>query len=154
MTAGVVLPVVPPTARFPRPAGSNGPRRPLPLPPTPSSAPARPPVFGLATLDCNGRLADGALVAALGWGVQTRLDIRVRAGLVLIQPDPHAVFRLTRSGHVRLPANVRDWCALATGDRVLLIADLEAGLLVLHPPAALTTMVSQFHAAMLGGGAE
>jgi hypothetical protein len=39
------------------------------------------------------------------------------------------------------------------GHRVLLTADLGAGLLVVHPPAAVTAMVAAFHAAMLGGDA-
>jgi hypothetical protein len=85
--------------------------------------------------------------------VDTRLDIRVRSGLVLITADPHAVFRMTRAGQVRLSAGVRNWCDLAAGDRVLLTADLCAGLLVVHPPAAVAAMISQFYAAVLGGEA-
>jgi hypothetical protein len=52
------------------------------------------------------------VVRALGWDVGTRLDIRVRAGLVLITADPHAVFRVTHPGQVRIPAGVRDWCGM------------------------------------------
>jgi bifunctional DNA-binding transcriptional regulator/antitoxin component of YhaV-PrlF toxin-antitoxin module len=73
---------------------------------------------------------------------------------VLIAADRHAVFRMARAGHVPIPAGVRDWCGLATGDRVLLAADLAAGLLVVHPPAALTAMTSEYLAAALGGEAE
>lgn len=108
-------------------------------------------VYGVATLDCNGRLADAAVVAALGWSVDTRLGIRVRSGLVLITADPYAVFRMTRAGQVRLSVGVRDWCGLAAGDRVFLTADPRAGLLVVHPPTAVAAMVSLFHADALGG---
>ncbi|GAA0908378.1 hypothetical protein GCM10009558_011720 [Virgisporangium aurantiacum] len=113
-------------------------------------------MFGVATVDRDGRLAEAVVLAALGWGVGTRLDIRVRAGLVLTAADPCAVFRMTRPGQVRIPAGVRDWCGLATGHRVLLTADpaagLGAGLLVVHPPAAVAAMVERFHAAVLDGG--
>jgi len=153
MTAGVVGPVIPQSAAARRATGSDAARRPLPLPPAPSIARGGSTVFGVATLDCNGRLAEGSVVAALGWGVGTRLDIRVLAGLVLIAADPYAVFRMTRPGQLRIPAGVRDWCGLAPGHRVLLTADLDAALLVVHPPAAMAAMVSQFHAAVLGGDA-
>jgi hypothetical protein len=154
MTAGVVAPVVPQTAAVRRPAESDAPRRPLPLPPVPAPTDGGSNVFGVATLDRSGRIAETTVMAALGWGVGTRLDIRVKAGLVLIAADPHAVFRMSRPSQVRIPAGARDWCGLTAGSRVLLTADLHAALLVVHPPTALATMVSQFHAAMLGGAAE
>ncbi|MEU4770886.1 hypothetical protein [Micromonospora sp. NPDC023644] len=40
----------------------------------------------------------------------------------------------------------------ATDDRVLLAANPAEGLLVVHPPAALDTMVVAVHADLLGGG--
>jgi bifunctional DNA-binding transcriptional regulator/antitoxin component of YhaV-PrlF toxin-antitoxin module len=63
------------------------------------------------------------------------------------------VFSVTGQGHVRLPATVRRWCGLATGDRVLLAAEPARGLLVVHPPAALDAMIGQFQAAVLAGDA-
>ena len=154
MTAGVVRPVVSPTAAVRRAGGPAALRRPLPLPPAPSRSDDPSMVFGVAKLDSSGRIAEAAVVAALGWSVGTRLDIRVRAGLVLIAADPSAVFRMTRPGQIRLPVGARDWCGLAAGHRVLLTADCAAGLLVVHPPAVLATMIGEFHAAVLGGEAE
>ncbi|AXH94700.1 AbrB/MazE/SpoVT family DNA-binding domain-containing protein [Micromonospora aurantiaca] len=104
-------------------------------------------------MDCNGRLADATVIPSLGWVAGTRLDIRVSGGLVLLTADSHAVFRVTRPGQVRLPATVRHWCALAPGSRVLLVAEPAAGRLVVHPPAALHTMITGFHATVLGGEA-
>jgi hypothetical protein len=108
---------------------------------------------GTATIDCNGRVTEATVIPALGWVPGTRLDIRVRGGLVLLTADPHGVFRITQPGRVRLPATVRHWCGLSPGSRVLLAADLEAGRLVVHPPAALHDMIAQFHAAVWDGGA-
>ena len=127
-------------------------RRTLPvarLAPEPSPV----PICGMAAIDRGGRLADVAVVAALGWLPGTRLDIRVRGGLVLVTADPHAAFRVTRPGQVRLPATVRHWCGLKAGSRVLLVADPAAGRLVVHPPPALHAMVTGFHAAALAGEA-
>jgi hypothetical protein len=107
----------------------------------------------MAAIDCNGRLADGTVIPSLEWAVDTRLDIRVRAGLVVVTADPQAVFRVTQAGQVRLPATVRHWCTVTAGGRVLLVADPAAGRLVVHPPAALDAMIGQYHAAVLGGEA-
>jgi len=114
---------------------------------------ARSTVYGLATIDCNGRLAETTVIRALGWAPGTRLDIHERGGLVLVVADRQGVFHMTGQGHVRLPATVRHWCALVPGDRVLLAADPDQGRLVVHPPAVLDAMIAQFHASALVGGA-
>ena len=87
-------------------------------------------------------------------GVGTRLNVQVRAGIVLFTEDPCGVFRMTRAGQVRLPVGARDWCGLTAGHRVLLTADPASGRLVVHPPAILAAMVGQLHAALLGGEAR
>ena len=56
------------------------------------------------------------------------------------------MFGLTGQGYLRLPGTVRHWCGLVPGDRVLVAADPDQGLLVVHLPAALDTTVGQFHA--------
>lgn len=152
MTARVVSPVVLPVISASRPSGSANARRALPVP---QLAPGggRSTVCGTATIDCNGRVAEAIVITALGWTPGTRLDIRVSGGLVLIIAERDAVFRMTRPGQVRLPATVRHWCGLIPGCRVLLVADPTTGLLVVHPPAALDTMIAQFHATVLGGDA-
>jgi bifunctional DNA-binding transcriptional regulator/antitoxin component of YhaV-PrlF toxin-antitoxin module len=151
MTGGVVGAVVPSITSVRGSTAPTRPRVPLPLPPIRPTAAPSSLLFGVATIDRDGRLAEAVLIGALDWEVGTRLNIRVRSGLVLVEPDPHAVFRITRRGQVRLPVSVRDWCGLAAGHRVLLTADPAHGRLVVHPPAAVTAMVSHFHTAALGG---
>ena len=155
MTASsVVTPVVPPTmahglggGRAPTPGTG---RRVLPLARLASSR-ARSTVYGLATIDCNGRVAEAAVINALGWVPGTRLDIQESAGLVLVTASRHGVFAMTGQGYLRLPATVRHWCGLVRGDRVLLAAEPEQGRLVVHPPMALDDMITQFHDRVLGG---
>jgi hypothetical protein len=71
----------------------------------------------------------------------------------MVRANRQGVFCMTAQGYLRLPATVRHWCGLVPGDRVLLAAEPDQGLLVVHPPAALDAMVSQFHADVLGGDA-
>ena len=153
MTARVVSPVIPSSSPAAFRAGSAAARRVLPVPELPICPDRWSAVCGTAAIDCSGRITEATVIPALGWTAGTRLDIRVTGGLVLVTADPHAVFRMTRPGHVRLPATVRHWCGLSPGSRVLLVADPNAGLLVVHPPAAVHAMVAQFHAAVLGGDA-
>ena len=152
MTSTLIAPVIPSASRRHHPGGLPGadPRHHLPAPEL-STPRLRSALYGLASLDCNGRIADNNLLRALGWDAATRLDIREQGGLLLITSISQGVFSLTRGGHLRLPATARRWCGLAAGDRVLLMAEPDDGLLVVHPPAALDAMVGWLHEAALGG---
>lgn len=108
-------------------------------------------MYGLAAVDGRGRIADQAVVQALGWGPGTGLDMRPVRGVVVVQAEAGGSFRVTSQGHVRLPAPLRRWCALEAGDRVLLAADPVEGSLVVHPPAAMDAMVAWFRAGIARG---
>lgn len=152
MTTRVVSPVVPPAAPVSRAPSMVGVQRALPVAQLPARD-VRSTICGTAAIDCNGRLVEATVITALDWTPGTRLHIRASGGLVLVSADEGAVFPMARQGQVRLPATVRHWCGLTAGSRVLLVADPAAGLLVVHPPAALHTMITQFHASVLGGDA-
>ncbi|PSK62780.1 hypothetical protein B0E53_05298 [Micromonospora sp. MH33] len=49
-------------------------------------------VYGLASLDVHGRVADRAVMIALGWAPGLRLGIRESGGLIIVDPDPRGVF--------------------------------------------------------------
>jgi hypothetical protein len=156
-TNAVIRPVVPPATPFQnadRRAGTTSGARhfrgPLPLPDVPKPR-TNAKVYGLAALDCRGRIADQAVLRALGWSPGTRLDIREIRGLLVIHTHAHGVSHVTSQGHLRLPAPVRRWCGFVTGDRVLLAADPTQGRLVVHPPTALDAMITRCHARLLDG---
>lgn len=102
----VTFPAAPPQRDGHAAVGLRTTCRTLPLPaiaaPRTSSV-----VYGMAAVDCRGRIADRAALTALSWTPGTRLDIREARGLVLIRRDDHGVFSVTRQGHLRLPATVR-----------------------------------------------
>ena len=155
MTGSVIKPLVFPTLpEGEHPAGTSaGPvtgRRTLPLPVVPEPRTSST-VYGLAAVDCRGRVADHAIIAALGWRPGTRLDIRESHGLLVIRPDAHGVSSVTNQGHLRLPAAVRHCCGLIPGDRVLLAADPRCDVLIVHPPAVLDDLLAERHAELLGG---
>ncbi|MGK3206914.1 AbrB/MazE/SpoVT family DNA-binding domain-containing protein [Amycolatopsis sp. MEPSY49] len=147
----LVFPAVPDGGRPPAaPAGPQTGRRTLPLPvvPTPRSSSV---VYGLAAVDCRGRVADHAIIAALGWQPGGRLHIHESHGLLVIRPDVHGLFSMTNQGYLRLPAAARHCCGLIPGDRVLLAADPGRDVLIVHPPAVLDDLLAARHAELLGG---
>jgi bifunctional DNA-binding transcriptional regulator/antitoxin component of YhaV-PrlF toxin-antitoxin module len=110
--------------------------------------------YAIVIVDERGRFTDQSIVRALGWGPGDRLDIGVSCGAVVIRTSAEGVFALNARGHVPVPVAVRRWCAVRTGDRVLLAAAPEHGVLVVHTMAALDAMVERYHAAMAGGASD
>jgi hypothetical protein len=100
-------------------------------------------VYGLAALDCHGRVADRIIMQTLGWPAGLRLHIREAAtGALMAAADPQGAYRVTSHGHVRIPAPLRHRHGLRAGDRVLLAADPEQSQLVIYPPAILDALLS------------
>ncbi|MEV4118472.1 AbrB/MazE/SpoVT family DNA-binding domain-containing protein [Micromonospora sp. NPDC049645] len=106
------------------------------------------------TLDSRGRIADASVMKELQWTPGLRLSIRERRGLIVVSADEQGVFKVTKEGHVRLPAVVRQWCGLTAGDRVLIVAETGSARLAVYPPAKLDEMITQTHDAVFGGDHE
>ncbi|MBV9312301.1 MAG: AbrB/MazE/SpoVT family DNA-binding domain-containing protein [Pseudonocardia sp.] len=105
----------------------------------------------MAALDARGRLADHAVITALGWTPGLRLHIRVTTRLLVVHADPEGDCAITRQGHLRVPALIRHQCGLGTGDRVLLAAEPDTGQLIIVPPAALDAFLTQQRSNLSGG---
>lgn len=155
MTSSLVPPVIPkviPVGAGPGPLGRT--RRPLPLPGLDSGSSAvTDTVYALSAVDKSGRVADRSIVRVLGWVPGSRLDIRERAGVITAHAVCDGVHRIDDRGHLCLPLAVRRWCRLAAGDRVLLAAHRDTGVLVAHPLAVLDRLLAGVPAAMAGGEA-
>jgi hypothetical protein len=106
---------------------------------------------GVSAVGANGRLGDRAVLRRLGWLPGRRVDIREDHGLITVAADPQGSFQVSGQGFLLLPATVRRWCRIRTGDRVLVVADPAAHGLVIHPPVALTSMLAAAHVALWGG---
>ena len=115
--------------------------------------PAAAVLVAFSAVDKGGRIADRGFVAALGWLPGARLHIRERRGTVVVTRTGDGVHQLSDRGFLHLPLPVRRWWRLGAGDRVLLTADRGGGVLVVHPPAVLGTLVAGAHAAAVDGGA-
>ncbi|GAA5154794.1 hypothetical protein GCM10023321_27220 [Pseudonocardia eucalypti] len=145
MSAPVIPPVALPNPTRPPGAAAVGPasirRPPPPLAPLPTFR-AADTVYGFAAVDSRGRVSDKNILRRLGWAPGTRLDIRTLRGLLVAHACPEGVFSVTSQGYLGLPAQVRRWCDLRPNDRVLLVAELAVGQLIVYSPAALDDMVA------------
>lgn len=150
-----VPPVIPKTLPRSDPAGpARRVRRPLPVPalgaPPNEAAPA---VYALSAVDKSGRVADRSVVRALGWCSGTRLDIREHAGMITIRPASDGVHRIDDRGHLCLPLAARRWCHIASGDRLLVVADPATAVVVAYPLPVLGQLLAGNPAAAAGDGA-
>ncbi|PKW17620.1 hypothetical protein A8926_5606 [Saccharopolyspora spinosa] len=125
--------------------------------PVPELAPSREAVArscAVATVDARGRVSDRSAVRALQWAAGLRLEIRAVSGSILVRPSQDGLFTLTRQGYVRLPAAARHWCTLQAREKVLLIAEPHDNTLLIHTMSTVETLVTEYHADLLGGAAS
>ncbi|MBM7863653.1 AbrB/MazE/SpoVT family DNA-binding domain-containing protein [Lentzea nigeriaca] len=95
----------------------------------------------MAAIDHRGRVADCHVTAALDWNAGTRLNIREHRGLLVVTADPHGLFKLTKEGYLRLPADARRVVGVSSGDRVLLTAHVTRQSVTVFPPVALDELL-------------
>jgi hypothetical protein len=124
-TADVPALGVPSTSTGPS-AGATLRRAALPLPRLVAPHRGRT-VYEVAAMDNRGRITYTRVQRALGWGANAPLDIRERAGLILVTADRGGRFSVSNDGQLRLSPTVRRWCGLVPGDRVLLTARDRTG---------------------------
>jgi AbrB family looped-hinge helix DNA binding protein len=149
VTARPVAPVIPPAGRpgSHRP-GSPRAGRPLPL----ATPPERPDVvYGLGRIDASGRVADLAIIRALGWCGGDRLTLTAGAGVMVARRDPDGVVTVPSRPYIVIPAAVRRRCGLRAGDRVLLAAVPADSTLAAYSFAVVDQAI-RAHRPLPGGG--
>ena len=79
-------------------------------------------VYGFGRIDASGRVADRAVIGALGWRGGDRLTLTADAGVVIARRDPGGMVTVPARPYIVIPAALRRRCGLRAGDRVLLAA--------------------------------
>ncbi|WP_433664767.1 hypothetical protein ACQPW1_23020 [Nocardia sp. CA-128927] len=109
-------------------------------------------VFGVRSIDLNGRVIDRFVVDALGWTNGDRLCWRVCDGIGVISAAGVPGVRVSGRGHLWLPAGLRHAARLEAGDRVFLAADTIQSALAVFPPSAVEEMVTRWIRDQITGG--
>ena len=124
MTAPLIAPVIPSSSRPPaggRRAAGGGRRLPVAVVPVIPAAP-RDVLYGFGRIDMAGRVADRAVISALGWRRGDRLTLTAEAGVVTARRDLAGMVAMTAKPYIVIPAALCHRCGLEPGDLVLLAA--------------------------------
>lgn len=105
-------------------------------------------VYGMGHLDADGRLSNRSTIDALGWTVGDYLNIALVGGSVVVHRDSTGVFVMGNKPYLVLPAALRRRNGLGARDLVLVAADPNHDVLVVHPLTALDTMITTYHASL------
>jgi hypothetical protein len=97
--------------------------------------------YAITTIDARGRAGDTSPLRVLGWVPGRPVTMTLHGGAVVVQPggEGHTV---TSRGHLRLPADLRHALDLNPGDRLLLAAHPEHGVLVAYPMGTLDALLN------------
>ncbi|MGD0706116.1 MAG: hypothetical protein ABSA02_40320 [Trebonia sp.] len=76
-------------------------------------------VYGIGRIDASGRIADRAVISALGWSGGDRLTPTADAGVVTARRDTGGMVTLPGRAYIAIPAALRRRCGLRPGDQVL-----------------------------------
>jgi hypothetical protein len=105
-------------------------------------------VYGMGHLDADGRLSNRSTIDALGWTAGDCLSIALVDGSVVAHRDPTGAFVMGAKPYLVLPAALRRRNGLGARDLVLVVADPNHDVLVVHPLTALDTMITAYHTAL------
>jgi hypothetical protein len=119
VTAEPIAPVIPSARPGRQRPGRLRAARPLPLASPPDGPDA---VYGFGRIDASGRVADRAVISALGWRGGDRLTLTAGAGVMVARRDHGGMVTVPDRPHIVIPTALRHRCGLRTGDRVLLAA--------------------------------
>jgi hypothetical protein len=154
VTASSVRPVIPRTA-VPGLVAPSPPvrvRLPLPLAGLGDAGPRTAGVgYAVSAVDKSGRVADRRVLRSLGWPPGTRLDGRVRDGVIVVRPAGDGGCRVDDRGFLVLPLPVRRWSRLERGDQLLLAANPAGEVLYGYPLALLDRLLEAVRPVADGG---
>jgi bifunctional DNA-binding transcriptional regulator/antitoxin component of YhaV-PrlF toxin-antitoxin module len=102
-------------------------------------------------MDESGRVADRAMISALGWQPGDRLTITAGAGVVIARRDPGGMVTMPAKPYLVIPAALRRRCGLRPGDRVLLAVFPDRDELAAYS-FAVVDQALRAHAPVPGGG--
>ncbi len=110
--------------------------------------------YSLSAVDVNGRIVARTALQAMGWSAGDRVQMSLKAELIVVTADTAGTESLTAQGYLRLPLAMRSWHRLASGAHVLVVAEPDQHRLVIHPLTVLDTVISRLHGDVLDEGGD
>lgn len=104
-------------------------------------------LYGIGRVDTSGRVANGDIVEALHWQPGDKLEMILTQGTIVLRLSPDGLFCVPRRPRIIIPARARQHCAIRPGDRVLLAAAPDYGIVIVYPLPIVDEMVARHHSA-------
>ncbi len=104
-------------------------------------------LYGIGRVDASGRVANHAIIEALGWRNGDKLDVVMASRAIVIRQSPVGLFSVPQRPCIVIPATARRQCDIEAGDHVLLAAAPEYGVVIVHTLSALDDMIAGYHSA-------
>lgn len=129
--------------------GEPGVRRPckqghgLPLPRLSPPVPQSDLFCAVTPMDRRGRLADRSPIRAAGWSPGQSIAISASRDPHLVIVRPGGPNKITRDGHLRLPARIRHACKLSAGDRLFVAVTATPPMVAVYPMATIETIIDR-----------
>jgi hypothetical protein len=101
--------------------------------------------YVITTIDARGRVSDRSPLRALQWPPGLPIVMSAVPGVVLVVAQAGGGDAVTRQGHLRLRADTRRRCRVGAGDRLLLAAYRDRGLLMAFAMPVVDEMVHAYH---------
>ena len=114
----------------------------LPLPDLRGSRPADAAVhYALTATDRRGRLADRSSVNSMGWAPKQPVAFTAVNDTIAVRKAADPRTALTEEGFLRLPADLRHRCHIDVGNRLLVAAYRDVGLILICAVAVLDDLI-------------
>ena len=109
-----------------------------------------PLLIDTALLNASGRFCARRLLQALAWQPGQRVDIAVLDDAAVIGAAARGQHLVGSRGDLALPASARDLLSLDPGATVVLMTAPRHHVLVVHPAAVITDLLSEHYARQQG----
>jgi hypothetical protein len=138
---GVVASLVLPPAR-PAPCQPASPLPPTDLHLLPRDASM---LYDIGRVDGSGRIASNDIVNALNWTSGSKLDVILTPQSIVLRSASDGLYSVPPRPCIVIPSHARHPHGITPGDRVLIAAAPDHGLVIVYPLSALDEMISRYH---------
>ncbi|WP_173141989.1 hypothetical protein [Kibdelosporangium persicum] len=107
-------------------------------------------LYGIGCVDASGRISERHMIHALDWKPGQRFDVTLITRGIVIRASPDGSTVLPRTQRLVVPLTARRHCDITAGDRLLLAAAPQHGVIIVHTATALDEMLIQYHASSAG----
>ncbi len=102
-------------------------------------------LYDIGCVDASGRVANRDIVAALRWQPGDKLEIILTSGTIVIRASSDGLFSVLQKSRIIIPITARRRHAIGPGDRVLLAAAPDYGVVIVYQLSTLDEMVTRYH---------